>query len=272
LRQVTGNASNLPSIIRAMPRRKPPNWPRIMDRLRLRVAAEDVAAIAELGLTLFEGIQDRLGRSLVRRNAGYAVRLFKRAAKHGDVTAIDSLGYAYDVGLGVSRNKSEALRWYRRAVRLGSSTAAMNASTVYRDRGQLSRAHHWLMRAASMRDGDAAVDAGYDFLYGIGVRRDLRCARRMFNRALRIRDISTYGREEALYNLAIAYVDGGRPSLAVPLLTRACRDGDYPEAASLLAQIRANGPLSPCRCRRFLNKRLRGHAKCLQHPLRRPVH
>jgi TPR repeat protein len=239
-----------------------------MYRLRLRAAAGDMAAITELGLTLFEGIQDHNGRSLVRRNAGYAVRLFKRAAKNGDVTATDSLGYAYDVGLGISQNKSEALRWYRRAVRLGSSAAAMNASTVYRDRCQLSRAHRWLMRAASMRDGDAAVNAGYDFLYGIGVRRDLRRARRMFNRAMRARNISAYGREEALYNLAIAHVDGGRPSLAIPLLARACVDDDYPEAASLLAQIRTKGPLNPCRCRRFLNKRLHGHASCRQHPLR----
>src|SRR5208282_2465142 len=139
-----------------------------------------------LGLTLAEGIQDRNGRSLVRRNSQYAVRLFMRAAGSNDSTAIGSLGYAYDVGLGITQNKTEALRWYRRAARLGSSTAAMNASTVYRDRGQLSRAHLWLMKAAAMGDGDAAVDAGYDYLYGIGVRRNIRSARLLFNRALRV--------------------------------------------------------------------------------------
>jgi TPR repeat protein len=122
------------------------------------------------------------------------------------------------------------------------------------------------MRAAAMGDGDAAVDAGYDYLYGIGVRRNIHSARLMFGRALRGKNISGYGREEALYNLAIAHVDNGRPSLAVPFLERACKDGDYPEAATLLAQIRAKGALTPCRCRRFINKRLRGHARCVQHP------
>jgi len=247
-------------------RKRKQNWPRIVARLQRRVAAGDVAAITDLGLTLFEGIQDRNGRSLVRRNSRFAVRLLRRAAESDDSTAASSLGYAYDVGLGITQDKTEALRWYRRAVRLGDSGAANNASTVYRDRGQLSRAHLWMMRAAAMGDGDAAVDAGYDYLYGIGVRRNIHSARLLFNRALRVRNISGYGREEAFYNLAIAHIDSGRPSLAIPFLERACKDGDYPEAATLLAQIRANVALIPCRCRRFLNKRLRGHARCVQHP------
>lgn len=248
-----------------MSRAKKQNWPQIVARLQRRVTAGDVAAVTDLGLTLFEGIQDRNGRSLVRRNSRFAVRLLRRAAESDDSTAASSLGYAYDVGRGIAQDKAEALRWYRRAVRLGNSGAANNASTVYRDRGQLSRAHRWMMRAAAMGDGDAAVDAGYDYLYGIGVRRDIRSARLLLNRALRVRNISGYGREEAFYNLAIAHVDSGRPKLAVPFLERACEDGDYPEAATLLAQIKAKDALHPCRCRRFLSKRLLGHAPCVQH-------
>lgn len=248
-----------------MARARQQNWSRIVARLRRRVAAGDLAAATDLGLNLADGIQDRSGRSLVRRNSKYAVRLFRRAVESGDSTAAHSLGYAYDVGRGVTQNKTKALRWYRLAVRLGSSGAANNASTVYRDRGQLSRAHFWFMRSAAMGDGDAAVDAGYDYLYGIGVRRSIRKARAMFNRALDSRVISAYGREEGLYNLAIAHVDSGRPSKAVPFLERASEDGDYPEAAHLLAQIQARGALTPCRCRRFLNRWLRGHAPCPQH-------
>jgi TPR repeat protein len=252
-----------------MPARiKRQNWPQIIARLQRRVAAGDVAAITDLGLTLADGIQDRNGRSVVRRNSRYAVRLFRRAAESGDSTAASSLGYAYDVGRGITQNKTEALRWYRRSVRLGNSAAASNASTVYRDRGQLVRAHRWMMRAAAMGNGDAAVDAGYDYLYGIGVRRSFTTARRFFHRALRVKYISSYGREEALYNLAIAHVDSGRPALAIPLLDRAGKDGDYPEATTLIAQIRAKGALNPCRCRRFLYKHLRGHARCLLHPSR----
>ena len=43
------------------------------------------------------------------------------------------------------------------------------------------------------------------------------------------------------------------------------KDDDYPEAISLFAQIRADSELRTCRCRRHLDKDLRGHAP-------RPVH
>jgi TPR repeat protein len=237
-----------------------------MARLRRRVAVGDIAAIRDLGLTLADGVQDRGGRCLIRRNSGYAVRLLRRAAENGDSTAAGSLGYAYDVGKGIRRNTGLALNWYRRAAEMGNTVAAANIATVYRDKGNLRVAHWWLLRATKMGDGDAAVTAGYGYFYGIGTRRDVRSARRMFRRALRGGETSQYAREEAFYNLAIADVDSGNRRRAMPLLEQANKDNDYPEAASLLAQIRANTELTPCRCRRHLYKHLRGHAKCPQHP------
>lgn len=235
-----------------------------MARLRRGVAAGDVASMRELGLNLAEGIQDQHGRSLVRRNSAYAVRLFRRAAARGDPWATGSLGYAYDVAEGVRRNRALALKWYRRAARMGDAAAAANIATVYRDKGDLRLAHKWALRAMEMGDGDAAVTAGYGYLYGVGIRRDVRLARRLFRRALR-GHTSDFGREEALYNLAVAQVDHDNRRAAIRLLKQANSDGDYPEAASLLTQIRAKAGLSPCRCRRHLSKDLRGHAWCPQH-------
>lgn len=242
-----------------------PKWARVMARLRRRAAAGDVPSIRDLGLTLADGIQDGNGRCLVRRNSAYSVRLLRRAAESGDPTAAGALGYAYDVGCGIRGDKALALKWYRRAARMGNAVGASNIATVYRDKGDLGLAHRWLLRAVEMGHGDAAVAAGYGYLYGIGVRTDVSSARRMFRRALRGGDASPYGREEALYNLAIAHVDSGHLHQAIPFLERANKDGDYPEAASLLAQIRAKSEPSPCRCRRHLYKHLRGHAKCPQH-------
>ena len=233
-------------------------------RLRAGVAAGDVKAIHDLGLELFEGIQDLDGRVLVRRNAPYAVRLLRRAVEGGDEGAAFMLGLAYDIGTGVSSNKSTALKWYRRAVRHGDSTAAHNISTVYRDFGDFRRAHRWMLRALEMGDGDAAVTAGYNYLYGIGVRKDVGSARRMFDRALDA-EISQYDCEEVLYNQALMDVDAGDREGAIQRLERANKDDDYPEAASLLAQLRSNAGLTPCRCRRHLNKNLLGHAPCPQH-------
>jgi TPR repeat protein len=139
-------------------------------------------------------------------------------------------------------------------------------ATVYRDQGKLRLAHRWVMQAADMGDGDAAVTAGYGCLYGIGVRKDTSTARRMFQHALRSDCISAYGREEALYHLAVADLDSGNRRRALPLLRRANGDGDYPEAQELLAQLEAGTQATPCRCMRHLNRNLRGHAQCPLHP------
>jgi TPR repeat protein len=227
--------------------------------------AGEVSAMTDLGLNLFEGIQDRKGRSIVRRNPRAAVAWFRQAANRGDSTAASSLGYAYNVGLGTKHNVAQAIRWYRRAARSGDSTATYNLATVFRDDGKARLAFQWWKRAANMRDGDAAVDVGYCYQYGIGTRKNAENAKRMFRRAIASRDISHYGREEAMYHLAVQFVDEGKRQLACPLLKRATADDDFPEAASVLNQLRTGSDYLPCRCKRFINKQLRGHTKCSLH-------
>jgi TPR repeat protein len=246
----------------------PANWERLMAELRHKAVAGDVASMTQLALNLADGIQDVQGRSLVRRNPRYAFQLLRRAADLGDVTAAGALGFAYDVGQGTRANEALALKWYRWAAQRGNWGSASNIATIYRDRGDLKSAHRWALRALELGDGDAAVTAGYNWLYGIGVHADVKAARRMFRLALRRAVTTVYGREEALYNLAIVLVDSGKPRQAIPLLKQAAADGDYPEAESLLSQIEARAALRPCRCRRHLHKNLRGHAQCPQHPRR----
>lgn len=107
------------------------------------MAAGDTAAAWDLGLSLLDGLQDQRGRSLVRRNSSYAVRLLRRAAEAGHSGAGATLAYAYDVGRGIRRNRSLAIKWYRRAVRQGEVIAAANLATVYRDLGNLRNFHQW---------------------------------------------------------------------------------------------------------------------------------
>jgi uncharacterized protein len=245
---------------------KRPNLKTIIAALRLRVARGDLSAMCELGTWLQEGSQDRRGRSALRSNPAYSFRLFKLAGSRGYEPAFASLGYAYDTGLGTRRNRSQAMHWYTRAYRGGASIGAANLATIYRDAGDLRRAFAWWMRAAAMGDGDAMVDAGYCYQYGIGVRNNIASARELYRRAIAARDISMWGREEALYQLALTYVDAGKLRLALPFLKRAAKDGDYAEAAAVLTRIRSKEEMLPCRCRRFINKNLRGHAACAMHP------
>jgi TPR repeat protein len=242
-----------------------PNWDHVIAGLRRGVAAGNAPAMTELAITINDGIRAPNGRILVRRNAPYAFRLLRRALESGDENAAGPLGYAYDIGQGTKRNVAQAIRWYRRAARSGDSTAMSNLATVYRDAGKVGLALQWWKRAADMRDDDAAVDVGYCYQYGIGTRKNTANAKRLFRRAIASKDISQYGREEAMYHLAVQFIDEGKLQLALPLLKRAATDDDFPEAASVLDQLNTNSDYVPCRCRRFINKRLRGNTKCSLH-------
>jgi len=173
--------------------------------------------MTELAITINDGIRGSNGRILVRRNASYAFRLLRRAVESGDENAAGLLGYACDVGQGTKRNVAKAIRWYRRPARSGDSTATSNLATVYRDAGKAGLAFQWWQRAADMRDGDAAVDVGYCYQYGIGTRKNTANAKRLFRRAIVSKYISQYGREEAMYQLAVQFIDEGKRQFAIPL-------------------------------------------------------
>jgi TPR repeat protein len=126
-------------------------WRDHIASLRHKAVTGEISAVTELGLTFLEGIQDRKGQSIVRRNPRAAVTLLRQAAAGDDSSAASSLAYAYDIGLGTKPNVKEAIRWYRRAARDGSSTAASNLATVYRDAGKARLAFQWWMRAADER-------------------------------------------------------------------------------------------------------------------------
>lgn len=243
-----------------------PNVKTIVATLRRRVArGDDLSAMCELGMWLQEGFQDRKGRSVLRSNPIYTFKLFKRASEQGDHNAFASLGLAYDNGLGTKRDKRKAVYWYTKVFRDGQSIGAANLATIYRDADDLRRAFAWWMRAAALGDGDAMGDAGYCYQYGIGVRANVTSARRLYRRAIAARDTTMWGREEALYHLAISYLDARKPKLAVSLLKRGAKDGDYPEAAAVISQLAAKDVVQPCRCRRFFNRDLNGHAACAIH-------
>jgi len=87
-----------------------------------------------------------------------AFRLFLSAAKAGDPSAQHNLGYFYDVGVGVKRNRDAALYWYRRAFRHGYRTAASNIGTIYRDEERSKQALSWFQRAIRLGDADANLE------------------------------------------------------------------------------------------------------------------
>jgi TPR repeat protein len=87
-------------------------------------------------------------------------RLLLAAAKIGNESAQLNLGYTYDVGLGVRRNRSAAMFWYKRAYRngRGSPNAAANIGTIYRDERNEPQAIAWFRRASQHGDIEANLE------------------------------------------------------------------------------------------------------------------
>lgn len=96
--------------------------------------------------------------------ASQAFRLFLSGAKAGDLSSQLNLGFFYDEGVGVRRNQAKALRWYRRAHRGGSSSAAVNIGILLRNQGRFAQAIQWFQRALSRGNHDSALQMGETYL------------------------------------------------------------------------------------------------------------
>ena len=154
--------------------------------------------------------------------------------------------------------------------RAGDPVAPGNIAAEYRAAGARHLAYQWWRRAASDGNGDALVEVGYCLHYGIGVRRNLSEAIAAYRAASRATGITPYGREEALYHLAVVRLDRdgarrGRRS-AIASLRAAATDGDYPAASALLEALVRGAAFEICRCRRGLKRALGGQAHCTRIP------
>lgn len=51
----------------------------------------------------------------VTRNYSEAIKWYQKAAEQGIASAQYKLGYMYDYGQGISQNRVEAAKWYKKA-------------------------------------------------------------------------------------------------------------------------------------------------------------
>ena len=93
-----------------------------------------------------------------------AFRLFLAAARAGDKASQLNVGYFYDKGIGVSRNDSTALYWYRRAYKRGDASAANNIAIIWRVRGNAKRSLFWFDRAVSLGNDDSNIEIAKHYL------------------------------------------------------------------------------------------------------------
>ena len=117
-------------------------------------------------------------------NLSRAFTLFLHAANLGDVSSQLDIGYFFDRGLHVKKDRKQALEWYHRAYVQGDAGAANNIGTVYRDLGDTKKMLWWFRRAAAMGDPDVLFDLGKRYETGTGVPRSLMKATLFYRRVL----------------------------------------------------------------------------------------
>jgi hypothetical protein len=114
-------------------------------------------------------------RELTSQNTGF-LEAQRKAAAQGSATAQGFLGVIYEEGIGVRRDPSEAIRWFRKAADQGDATAQKYLGDIYRQgsavRTDLREAMKWYRKAAEQGDGTAQVALGMIYERGMGVQPD----------------------------------------------------------------------------------------------------
>lgn len=129
-----------------------------------------------------------------RGHQAEAFRLFLAAAKAGDKASQLNVGCFYDEGIGVRRNRSAALYWYKRAYRRGDASAANNIGTIWRDEKKPRRALYWFRRAVNLGNDDSNLEIAKHYLR---VERDPSKAIPYLNKVCRSDRVTETSAEEA---------------------------------------------------------------------------
>ena len=189
-----------------------------------------------------DGCKNQRGKIIVNRSRTKAAQWFRRAAEHGLSSAQNTLGVLLGNGDGVKKNFDEALSWLKRAFHAGELYAAHNIAITYRQIGDLRIAVKWFQKSVDSGDGDALVQLGIHHYWGKGVRRNPKAAVRYFRMAIRAKNISEFGRDNAFFLLGLAHSEGegvtASISKATRLLERANADNDHPAARKMLHQLK----------------------------------
>lgn len=96
----------------------------------------DADAQSEVGDCYFDGQLNSIGKTIVKKNDKKAFQWYKKSALQENENGLTSLAYCLAEGLGCQKNIPEAIVIYKKAIKKGSSNAAFNLGTIYRDTGK----------------------------------------------------------------------------------------------------------------------------------------
>ena len=120
--------------------------------------------------------------------ASAAYRSYHQLAEKGCPDGWFGLGRARQYGYGVKPNPEKAEKYYRRAAKNGHAEAQESLGCLYEfaEKPDYRRARKWYARAAAQRSSsapDTAYRLGYLYEKGLGGKKDVQTAYRLYRRA-----------------------------------------------------------------------------------------
>ena len=96
-----------------------------------------------MNVSLFDAANEALDCG----DASKAFRIFMQDVKNGGMDSLNSIGFLYDHGQGVKKNRRLAIQWYRLAASKGYFVACFNLGLVYKGAGRKRSAKFWFKKA-----------------------------------------------------------------------------------------------------------------------------
>ncbi|GHT45707.1 hypothetical protein FACS189454_05630 [Planctomycetales bacterium] len=123
----------------------------------------------------------------VTEDKSEAVKWFRKAAEQGNAVAQNNLGDCYYNGNGVTEDKSEAVKWYRKAAEQGNACAQNNIGECYYNGEGVTEdkaeAVKWFRKAAEQGYASAQNNLGDCYYNGEGVTQDYAEAVKWYRKA-----------------------------------------------------------------------------------------
>lgn len=138
-----------------------------------------------------------------------ALKLYKKAAEHGDIDAQFSLGGAYLIGnLGI-KDREKAIYWLQKAGEQGDHYSLLYIATIYNDEmlsggnKDTQQAFYWFTRAAKAGNSRAQLILGSEYITGKELgKKDPAQALQWYKKA------AEQGESEGLFQIGEIYFDG----------------------------------------------------------------
>lgn len=98
-----------------------------------------------------------------------AAELFEKAANHGHSDAQDYLGKQYELGLGVVKNKQEAIKWYTLSAEQDNADGQFDLATIYEEDNDIETANKWYKKAVRNKHPHAMYNLANNYRLGNGI-------------------------------------------------------------------------------------------------------